>query len=367
MVSVTSSVARTWKAGETDNIALLVKTKRPDGLALTRQAVQRMAPLFDEEVLQASLTVHDTPKGPGVFIDSCDDLDPVLHHLGSALADVGLDDAVITVLPAAPWRGARGVSFPCGYIRALVVLDAAPEGESWWGPVWRPEAGVLEQVADWMLDYCLALSGVSHLEVYAAGRDIALDPEGARPFLRSQATRRVGEDLPIAVCETRADDGRFRRANLDLQTARIAMSSGVDDHPYDWQANLAVQLELLAQLPDYVQSAVLSSGQTSLGLETPRLHSDALNEESIDRIPYDSSERRHLEARQMLDAYGVMLMRGAVRRYPADPSPWDITDTTTSLLLQWNDAEAWFGADALDSELLLRARRSLGNAIAWNG
>jgi hypothetical protein len=181
---VAGSVARTWRSADTDNIALLIKTAVPDAVELTRQAAQRMAPLFEDEVLQASLTVHDTPKGPGVFVDSCDDLDAVLLQLRAALSEVGLTDAVITVLPAVRWRGTRGYSFPSRFIRALIVLDAEPDpdGRPGMGLVWRPGPGVLEQVADWMLDYCLALPAVNHLQVYAAGRDVALDAEAARPF-----------------------------------------------------------------------------------------------------------------------------------------------------------------------------------------
>ena len=277
MVEIAAGLRRAARRTEGSLGALVRSTGSVEvTAAAVRQAVQAAA-VSDDEIDRATpLEIQETSKGPAVVLTDADpdDMLPVLERLAQRLAEAGLPDATLTVLPTTnPWgRDAEDV---VAAIKCWMVLRGRrPDG--WSGPrgwpldrpYWQTSDEDVDAALVELVDWAVSLPGRGAVAAVSSTVDtfVPVPLNDAYTFMR-RTQERFTFTMVNHLVVTAGND--LRSVDLRPREGLVAASEGVrSGKALDWRTSVHNAHTLLSAVGEWCAYGHLTRGAGTMSTST---------------------------------------------------------------------------------------------------
>lgn len=370
MVEIAAGLRRAARRTEGSLGALVRSTGTVEvTAAAVRQAV-RAAAVSDDAIDRATpLEIQETSKGPAVVLTDADpdDMLPVLERLAERLAEAGLSDATLTVLPTTnPWG--RDAERAVAAIKCWMVLRGRrPDG--WSGllrgwpverPCWQTSDEDVDAALVELVDWAVSLPGPGAVAAVSSTVDtfVPVPLKDAYTFMR-RTQERFTFTMVNHLVATAGND--LRTVDLRPREGLVTASDGVrGGKALDWQTSVHNTHTLLSAVDEWCAYGHLTRGAGTMSTST-------LNPDGDRRMGNPWASRLEDWAELVtgggfIDAYATMRLPISVR--PRVEAEWQISDLSVAdIFADHPDQAAWFSQPRVNASALATARRSLGKSL----
>jgi hypothetical protein len=369
MVKLASAVLRAWRKQETEgDIPLLIETDLPPEDAHVR--IRKVCEKLDLRDVNgqdvAELFVAPVANGTALWIANCDDLEEVLARLAAALEHSGLASASIRPLPTSD-TGVPEIGL--AFLKCELALRGSPvEFPVIHGPElpkriwhWAVSSEDLADAADYLMMWLAAMPEASDLVSLSTGAPFVDAPRDVAARVIRAATTALSPDA-TAIVVAKTPNG-FRIVSVDPGAGYASAAVGTtSDSTFDWAQALQETRDVISHAGPWARSGYITRGMSFGGTHVGfSLHAGERG--MPPGVPVMPAERRGLDEKYILDAFGLLMRRDLPDLSSYQDAEWTKSLVGDMTLMEHRNPAAWFGAGHIDRGVHAAARKSISGFL----